>query len=406
MSAVVGDGLEPAERRIVGATTMAAALVPLNSTMIAVGLSDLAHELHVQRGTAATLVTAYLIAMALCQPFGGRLGDRLGNHRVVLLALTGFAVMSAAAGMAPTFTVLLVCRVAQAIFGSALIPNLQALVRAEVAEERLGRAFGTFGAGIGAGAAIGPIVGGILVDTVGWSGIFLVNTPIAFAALVLLARVPRVAHVPPGVLNATGARPLRRRSFVAACTTQGMSNVALYSVLLVIPVVLRDRGWGGAATGVVLSGLTVGMLVLNPVGGAMGDRLGRTRPVVLGMAVLVIGTAVLTAVLQGPTALLVTGVLLMGVGIGLASASLQAAALSDIPRSLAGSAAGLLSTSRYVGSIVGSLAIASLVGEGASGADSVLALSTVAAAIAVLAATRIEGTAPRGAATSSALGPE
>lgn len=388
-------GLEPAERRIVFATTTAAALVPLNSTMIAVGLPELAYELHVNRGTAAILVTTYLITMALCQPFAGRLGDRLGNHRVVLAALTGFAVMSAAAGLAPTFGVLLACRVVQAVFGSALTPNLQALLRAEVAEERLGRAFGAFGAGIGAGAAVGPIVGGILVDVVGWRGIFIVNTPIAFAALALLIRLPRVVRQHAEASEATAARPLRKLSFVAACTTQGMSNLALYSVLLVIPVVLHDRGWGGAATGAVLSGLTVGMLVLNPVGGSMGDRRGRTRPVVMGMVVLVAGAAVLTAVVHAATALLIPGVVLMGVGIGLASASLQAAALGNVPTAVAGSAAGILSTSRYIGSIVGSLAIAALVGDGASGVRGVLAISTAAAAVAAVAATRIEATRAR-----------
>lgn len=382
--------LEPSERRILIATTAAAALVPLNSTMIAVGLPELAHELHIHRGTAAILVTTYLIAMALCQPFAGRLGDRLGNHRVVLVALTGFALMSAAAGLAPSFRVLLACRIVQAVFGSALTPNLLALLRAEIAAERLGRAFGVFGAGVGAGAAVGPIIGGILVDIVGWRGIFIVNTPIAFAALALLVRVPRVVRVRAAESDITGVRPLRQLSFVAACATQGMSNLALYSVLLVIPVVLHDRGWGGAATGAVLSGLTVGMLVLSPVGGSMGDRHGRTRPVVMGMVVIVAGAAILTAVVHASTALLIPGVVLMGVGIGLASASLQAAALGNVPPAIAGSAAGLLSTSRYAGSIVGSLAIASLVGDGTAGVRGVLAISTAASAIAVITATRIE----------------
>ncbi|HUQ40849.1 MAG TPA: MFS transporter [Acidimicrobiales bacterium] len=388
---------EPAERRIVGATTTAAALVPLNSTMIAVGLPQLARDLQVHRGAAAILVTAYLIAMAALQPFAGRLGDRLGNHHVVLVALTGFAVMSAAAGAAPTFTTLLVCRVVQAVFGSALIPNLQALLRAEIAEHRLGRAFGVFGAGIGTGAAVGPIVGGVLVDTVGWRGIFMVNTPVACVALALLVRLPRVVRTPTSGSDTTGRRPLRQLPFVTACITQGMSNFALYSVLLVIPLVLHDRGWGGAATGALLSGLTVGMLVLNPVGGAMGDRRGRTRPVVLGMVVLVLGAAALTAAAHAPTALLVPGVVLMGVGIGLAAASLQAAALGNIPREMAGSAAGLLSTSRYLGSIAGSLTIGALVGENVSGVSSVLAISTAASAVAAVAATRIEARGPRSA---------
>lgn len=388
-------GVQPAERRVIGATTTAAALVPLNSTMIAVALPSLAAELNVSRGAAAILVTAYLVAMAVCQPVAGRAGDRFGNHRVVLISLGGFALLSGVAAVAPTFAALLVCRVVQAIFGAALIPNVQALLRAEIAEDRLGRAFGFFGSGIGAGAAVGPIVGGLLVDATGWRGIFAFNAPVAVIALVLLVRLPRSVE-PTAAVALTGmAKPMRQQTFVASCITQATSNLALYSVLLVIPVVLDARGWTGAATGAVLSGLTIGMLVLNPVGGSLGDRRGRTAPVLAGMVIVTIGSAVLATMIDARPLLLVPGVVLMGVGMGLGTASLQAAALENIPRPLSGAAAGVLSTSRYLGSIAGSLAIAVLVGDGGTGVRSVLVLTTVAGAIAAVSSTRIERSASR-----------
>jgi DHA2 family methylenomycin A resistance protein-like MFS transporter len=378
----------PAERVALAGGMVAASLVPLNSTMIAVGLPDVARDLDVSRGTVASLVTAYLVAMAVCQPVAGRAGDRWGSRRVALVGLLGFGALSAAASAAPTFGALLGARVAQAIFGAALIPNVQALVRSAVESTRRGRAFGVLGAGIGAGAAAGPIIGGVLVDLAGWRSIFLVNLPVAGAALVLVGRVSVDAR--PRVEPAADRGALRRGPFVAACVAQATSNLTQYTILLVVPLVLDARGWSSTEIGLVLVGLTLGILVLNPIGGSMGDRHGRARPVVLGMWVLTAGAVLLTIVVGEVPALLVASLVLVGTGVGLGNASLQTAALEAVPERAVAAAAGVLSTSRYLGSITGSLAIAVLVGESGEGARLVLVLTTVAALAAVASATRIE----------------
>ena len=355
--------------------------------MLAVGLPAIADDLDVGRSSAALLDTAYLVAMLLCQPVGGRLGDRHGNGRVLGIAIAGFAAASIAATAAPTFPALLAGRCAQALFGAALIPNAQALLRATVAVERRGRTFGLVGTGIGAGAAIGPVLGGVLADGVGWRGIFAVNVPLCVIALVLLART---AAVTPAA-TATETRPkgvafglLSEGSFRAACLTQTMSNFALYSVLLVLPLLLADKGWAGASVGLATAGLTVGMLFLGPVGGAMGDRRGRTVPIVIGLTILVAGCALL-AFGMSTTALLVIGPLVMGVGMGLSGASLQAAALESVEQRVSGSAAGLYSASRYVGSISGSLVISALGVTGLVNARPVLLATVATTVVAVIA---------------------
>lgn len=378
----------PAERLALAGGMVAASLVPLNSTMIAVALPDLARDVEVGRGTAAMLVTTYLVAMALCQPWAGRLGDRFGSRRVALVALAGFAVLSVLAAAAPSFAALLAARVVQAVFGAALVPNIQALIRSSVAVDRRGRAFGILGSGIGAGAAAGPVVGGLLVDLSSWRSIFLVNAPVAVAALLLVSRM-RVDAEPHVASMHDGGSALRRPSFVAACIVQGTSNLSMYSILLIVPIVLDERGWSGSGVGFVLVGLTLGMLILNPIGGSIGDRRGHVRPVLVGMLGVTAGAGLLTIVAGSVPTLLVVAVVLVGLGMGLSNASLQAAALEAVPDRAVASAAGILSTSRYLGSITGSLAIGALVADDGGGARVVLAITTAAALVAATASTRI-----------------
>jgi DHA2 family methylenomycin A resistance protein-like MFS transporter len=371
----------PAERAVLAGGMVAASLVPLNSTMIAVGLPDVATDLDVGRATVAWLVTTYLVAMAVCQPLAGRLGDALGSRRVALGALVGFGALSFAAAVAPSFAALLVARVVQALFASALIPNMQVLVRSGVDPMRRGRAFGILGVGIGSGAAAGPVIGGVLVDLFGWRSIFLVNAPIAALALLLVVRM--AADARPHVETPADAGRLLHGSFLAACVAQATGNLTQYTILLVVPLLLDARGWSGSEVGMVLVAMTLGMLLLSTPGGAMGDRHGRRRPVVTGMTMLAVGAAVLA--IAGPSVpwLLVVAVAAVGAGAGLTNASLQAAALDAVPAHAVTSAAGVFSTSRYVGSIAGSLALAAL------GPRPVLVVTALAGVAAVGAARRI-----------------
>src|SRR5213596_3417495 len=134
-------------------------LAPLNSTMLAVALPDLRRDFGIGHAEIAWLVSAYLIAMAVAQPLGGRLGDQLGRARVFRAGLVLFLGLSLAAAAAPGFAWLIAFRTGQALVGAAVIPNGLAMLRESVPLNRLGRSGGTTGAAMYTAAAVGPLLG-------------------------------------------------------------------------------------------------------------------------------------------------------------------------------------------------------------------------------------------------------
>jgi len=373
--------------------TAAAGLVPLNSTMIAVALPTIAADFEISTGSVSVLITVYLVAMLVGQPIAGRISDAVGNRRTVTLALVGMIVTSCAGALAPTFALLVLARLAQALCAAALGPSVQALLRSVTPPGEQGRAFGLMGVVLGVGAATGPVVGGVLTQVAGWEAIFLVNVPIAAGALVAARRANVARRDAPesGSSDApvTDERILNR-VFVSCFSVQALSTLAQYALLLLTPIILDARGWATGSIGLVLSALTIGMIVVGPAGGRAGDRYGRRRPIGFGLVVATLATVILFA--AGPTvavALLVVALALFGLGLGAATPNLMSSALESVPMDRTGSAAGVLSTSRYVGSLTTSLVVAAVVTADAGGTQAVLALSSVAMVGSVIVASRL-----------------
>src|SRR5207302_3370642 len=310
------------DERAVPATTiagiaLATALVPLNSTMIAVALPDIAHDFDISKGRASVLVTLYLVAMLVGQPVAGRLCDVVGTRRLAIAATAGFGLCSAAAMGAGTFWLLVACRASQAAFAAALVPSVHAMLREVVPDGERGRAFGVQGSVLGAGAGLGPLIGGVVTAAFGWRAIFGVNLPLVLAMLYVLQRRAPTSVRPAGrtatVVVGDAAR-IFNRVFTAAFSTQALSTFAQYALLLAVPLVLDSRGWSAASIGVALSFLTLGLVVMGPYGGRLGDTYGRRRPVVLGLTLTV--AAVFVSAVAGDgvaSALLVISLLLFGV---------------------------------------------------------------------------------------------
>jgi DHA2 family methylenomycin A resistance protein-like MFS transporter len=260
-----------------------------------------------------------------------------------------------------------------------------------------GRAFGVMGSVIGVGAGLGPVIGGLATAAFGWRSIFGVNLPVVLGVLYVLRR--RVAP--------SGAHPAHHESiapehsgrllngvFGVAFSTQALSTFGQYALLLGMPIVLDSRGWSAASIGVALSCLTLGLVVTGPYGGRLSDVHGRRRPVVLGLTLTLVAVAVSAAGGdQVASPLLVVTLVLFGIGLGVASPSMMIAGIEAVPAARVGSAAGLLSASRYVGSITSTLVLASVLGDDGSGLATLLLVCTVSLAVALVVARRLPGLA-------------
>jgi multidrug resistance protein len=363
-------------------------------------------------------VAAYLIVIASFQPIAGKLGDRYGRRPFILGGVIAFAIASAGAAASTSLGMLIAFRAGQAFSGAVIFPNGAALLREVVPESRRGAMFGILGAAITLGAVIGPSLGGALVEIGGWPAIFWINIPLVAVIFAVGWRtIPTRRPRPTGVrfdaggaamlgvvlagaawllirrgklaptTSAAGAavvaiglaafvwaelrhrdpvvqpRFFRRAAFSAATGATALSNLAMYSLLLAVPLLLSRRpGWNSARAGAVLTTLSAGMVLLEPIGGRLGDRFGRRLPVLTGMSMLATGLVLLALAGGDVSAPVLVGCLaLAGAGIGMAGASLRTVAVEVIEPEHAGMAAAAASTSRYIGSIVGTSVLAGLV---------------------------------------------
>src|SRR5688500_8834370 len=186
----------PATRRGVRlvAASLAATLMPLNSTMVAVALPDISDEFARDPALVTQgLFTSYLIASVVLQSPAGKLGDRVGHVRMVVAGQALVAAGALLGYLAPELWVLIVARVTMAAGGAALVPSAVALLRHDLPAERRGRAFGAFGGMMALSAALGPVVGGELVEAFGWRSLFAMNLPILAVSVGLVVVTGRVA---------------------------------------------------------------------------------------------------------------------------------------------------------------------------------------------------------------------
>ena len=311
------------------------------------------------------------------------------------------------AGLAPSLAVLVVARLGQAVAGSLVFPNAIALLRDALPDGRRAAGFGLLGSAVGAAAAIGPPAGGALAGWLGWRAIFLVNLPVVVAAAVLTLRaLPAGAPVQhdAGGERRDWRRPLRVPAFAAATGAVGLSNLSMYATLLAVPVVLSGRpGWSTTDTGLALAMLSVAMVAVAPLGGRLADRRGHRVPAVGGLALLAAAAAGLSAMGDAPSAAgLAAALLVAGIGLGLANAPLQAAAVEAVDPRDAGIASGLFSSGRYTGSILSSALLAVLLGHGTGHAGALFAVTAATALVAAALALRLDGA---GAARTPAIGP-
>ena len=423
-----------------------AILVPLNSTMLAVALPSVMADFGVGAATVASLVTLYLGAVAISLPISGSLGDRFGHRRVFLFGVGGFALASTLAATAGSFEVLAASRVLQAATGGLVSTSSVALLRAMAPPDRRGSAFGLFDMLVSTSAAVGPLVGGLLVAGLGWRYLFVVAVPVALLAALAVGAlappgrvatrgVPRPIDLPGlGLLAAflvsllLGLRGFERggmeslailaaplllglfvrtelrtehpavdprlfasRPFAAAFVGILGTTLVLHATLVLVPLLVERLQGGDARTsGVVLLGISALGALAAPIGGRYSDLVGRRQPAVLGTLAIAAGLAALW-ILAPAASTLVLGLLLavVGFGMGMAGSPRQTAALELVEPERVGMAAGTYLTGRYVGGALGATIAGAVLGGtvtagGVSSGFGILAGVAVAVAVASL----------------------
>lgn len=384
---------------------MTASLMPLNSTMVAVAVPSIGRTVAQDPATVTqALVATYLIAAIALQSPGGKLGDRLGHWRVLALGQVAVGAGATLGFLADNLAMLAGARILMATGGALAVPATLALLRMTLAPERRGRAFGTFGAAMALAAALGPVLGGVLVDAFGWAAVFVVNLPVLALAVVLIASAERVhGTLSTGrfdtagslllttglvlmVLAVEGADALsllllvgaiavlagfgwhERRvedpvvafdlfaspSFAAGTLMICLQNLVMYALVFEVPLVLEHRfGLGARETGQLLIWLMVAMVVTSLVGGRFTDRVGPRTLAVLGSLVCLAGLGMLRAGDLGAPGEVRLPLALLGIGLGLSGPAAQTASLSAVARERSGMAAGVSSTMRYLGGVAG-----------------------------------------------------
>ena len=199
-------------------------IVALDGTILTVAQPRLQRDLGASVAQVQWTSTGYLLAVAALLVIAGRLGDRYGHQRMLLVGLVGFAATSAGVALSPDIDWVIAMRAAQGVFGALLQPATLALLRLAYPADRLSTPVAIRTSAIGVAAAAGPLLGGVLVTQLGWRAVFVVNIPFALAiALVTLAvRVPMPAPTGPERLDLAGAALLATALAVLVHTLAGV----------------------------------------------------------------------------------------------------------------------------------------------------------------------------------------
>jgi DHA2 family methylenomycin A resistance protein-like MFS transporter len=400
-------------------------LVLLDVTIVNVALPTIASGIGAGVSDLQWVVDGYAIALAGLMLAGGTAGDLYGHKRVVMSGLAVFGLGSLACALAPDPSLLVVARVVQGIGAAMVLPGTLAIVTRAFPDGReRARAIGIW-AGIGSAALpAGPLVGGALVDLLGWRSVFFLNLPIVLAAAVVAVRVvPETRRAPdrrldlPGtvlgavllgvvtfafieagrtgmnatVLLAAGAAavllgafivversrddpvvPLalfRRPVFSVANATAGAMNLGTLGTLFLLTLYLqRVHGLSPLAAGVAVLPLFLPLSLLAPIAGRLTARVGPKIPMVAGLALAAAGLALLVRLEVGSQYItLLPALLLWGIGLAALTPAVVAAAMGAVQSARAGLASAMNNTARQAGGAIGIAALGALAGSPANG---------------------------------------
>jgi EmrB/QacA subfamily drug resistance transporter len=412
----------PRGRWILFTTVLGSGMALLDGTVVNVALPKLGEDLGASMSGLQWTVNAYTLTLAGLILLGGSLGDRYGRRKVFVIGVAWFALASALCGLAPNIQTLVLARALQGIGGALLTPGSLAIIQSSFFRDDRPRAVGAWSGLGGVAGAIGPLLGGWLVETAGWRWVFLINLPLA-----VLVVVAAVRHVPESRDEMTTGRFDVLGAVLAALALAGITYgliergtaiplvAAIAGVLLAVAFVVLEgrRSRGGpvsalvpvrvfasreftavnvvtlimyAAMGVVFFLLVVElqvaahfspiaagcsmlpvmalMLLLSPRAGELARRIGPRLPMTCGILVCAVGFLLMSRIGPGASYLVdvLPAVTVFGLGLSAAVAPLTATVLATAEERFAGVASGVNNAVARTGSLLAVAAIPPLVG--------------------------------------------
>jgi EmrB/QacA subfamily drug resistance transporter len=401
-------------------------IVGLDVTVVNVALPAIGRELHAGVSGLQWTIDAYTLALASFLVLAGSTADRVGRRRTFQIGLAIFTLGSLLCSVAPGLGWLVAFRMLQAIGGSMLNPVAMSIITNTFLDQKeRARAIGVWGGVVGLSMALGPLLGGLLVEEVGWRSIFWINIPVGIAAIALTAlfvpesRAPHARRPDPvgqllvivvlaglvygliegpsrgwtsGVIlgcfaGAAAAligliayeprrdeplidvRFFRSAPFSGAVVIAICAFAALGGFLLVNTLYLQEvRGFSPLLAGLYTLPMAAMTAVCSPLSGRLvGSRGTRPSLIVAGLCISAAGLILAQVASTTATTVLISSYLFFGLGFGMVNAPITNSTVSGMPRSQAGVAAGIASTSRQIGSslgvaVIGSVAISALHG--------------------------------------------
>jgi EmrB/QacA subfamily drug resistance transporter len=409
------------------ATVLGSGIAFLDATVVNVALPTIGEDLDAGISSLQWVVNAYTLTLAGFLLLGGSLGDHYGRRKVFVIGVVWFAAASLLCGLAPTDEALIAARALQGVGGALLTPGSLAIIEASFRREDRGAAIGAWSGLGGVTAAVGPFLGGWLVQAASWRFIFLINLPLAAVVVwVSLRHVPEsrdpgatgrldwpgaalAAVGLAGVVYALTDGPVKgwtstlilasalvgvgslvafllwegrtptpmlpldifaSRQFSAANAVTFVVYGALGGSLFLLPIQLqRVVGYSPLASGVALVPITIVILLLSARAGRLASRIGPRLPMTLGPLLVAAGLALLTRIGPGASYLvdILPASLVYGFGLVLTVAPLTSTVLAAAPAEHAGIASAI---NNDVARTAGLLAVAVLpVAAGITGAD-------------------------------------
>ncbi len=405
------------------AMTGALSMILLDQTVVTVALPSMSRDLHLSAGGQQWVVNAYVLAMAALVALGGKLGDKFGGVTTFRIGVALFFLASMACGLTPTGAFgeqwIIAARVLQGVGAALMVPVSAAIVIGAFSVSERGRAMAIYAGISQVFLAIGPLLGGVLTESVSWRTVFWLNVPVGLAALVLVhiakpvntknaeiavhmrgvialvlgIALPILAVQQAGTWGWTApttmavllaglaistwfcwsqlrnpdplvnVRLFARRAFVGNVVVLGFVQFGMLAIILYSSIYLQDvLGMSPMLAGAGVLPLILALSAAAQLGGRWYDRSGVRPPVLTGLAVSVVGLAAWTVSLPSlGYAAQLPGMLLSGFGIGLLMSPTNTDALGRVSGAERSQASGLVQTIRQLGGTVGVAVIGAVV---------------------------------------------